>query len=61
MNANQPCLIALSSDSELIARLYPDVNGNFNYRAPPQCHFSIAIKAEMKNFALREGIQVGRS
>ncbi len=30
------------------------MNGNFNYRAPPQCYFSIAIKAEMKKFALRE-------
>jgi hypothetical protein len=35
-----------------VARLYPDVNGNFNYRAPPQCPFSIAIKAAMKKYAL---------
>jgi hypothetical protein len=32
---NLPCIVALSSDSVHTAHLYPDVNGNFNYRASP--------------------------
>jgi hypothetical protein len=51
------CVVALSSDTVPTALLYPDANGNFNYRALPQCPFSLAIKAEFKANALRVGIE----
>ena len=55
----QLCVVAISSDTVPTALLYPDANGNFNYRAPHQCPFSLAIKAEFKANALRSGIRVG--
>ena len=57
----QLCVVAISSDAVPTALLYPDANGNFNYRAPHQCPFSLAIKAEFKANALRVGIRVGPS